>query len=249
VVQLDVALLECSPGEDFVNRGLWEVTDEGAVSLDRKADLDDNGFRVCQVGGLPPAGLQALLTSPRANPNPRRIQVPAGEVVPIPLAPAAGQCRFRLHTDGLDRDLEFKDACCWLDVVPTLAEDGRLRLHFTPRVQHGTASVRFTPRRDPSGSMRWERQEEQPEVAFDRMAWEVTVVPNEFVAVGTRLDRPGTLGQACFLSATEGSCLQRLLVFRTARPAAETTAAAPQLGATAPLAVRAGLGTVRGVGE
>src|SRR5947209_2927371 len=73
VVQIDVAVLERPLGDRFLNRELWELADEQAITLEQKAVLDDNGFRVCQIGGLPPAGLQALLTSERSCPDPRRV--------------------------------------------------------------------------------------------------------------------------------------------------------------------------------
>src|SRR5947199_266853 len=61
VVQIDVALVERPPGDRYVNGELWQLADEQGVTLERKAVLEENGFRVGQVGGLPPAGLQALL--------------------------------------------------------------------------------------------------------------------------------------------------------------------------------------------
>src|ERR1700691_3698612 len=63
VVQMDVALIERPLGDAYLNKDLWLAADEQVVSLDNKAILQDNGFRIGQVGGLTPAGLQALLTS------------------------------------------------------------------------------------------------------------------------------------------------------------------------------------------
>ncbi len=246
LVQLDAAVLERGAGDDFVNRALWQLADEQAVSLECKPLLDDNGFRVCQVGGLPPAGLQAMLMSPRSNPDPHRTQILPGKTVPIALGPEAPYGWFRVHTDGADRSVELKDVRCWLDVVPTLAEDGRIRLKFTPRVQHGVPTVVFAPQKDPGGTLRWERIEKQPEESFERLAWEVTVSANEFVIVGTRLDRPETLGQTCFLPVADGPRVQRLLVLRSARFAVDQTQSLLQPGPTAPLALRASLQTARG---
>ncbi len=248
VVQMEVAVLERSCGDPFVNRGLWEQSDEQAVNLDRKPTLDANGFRVCQIGGLPPADLQGMLTSPRTCPDPRRIQIHAGQPVPIPLGAPWKECRFRLHHDGLATSIELKDAQCLLEVLPTLTDDGRIRLQFTPHVKHGAPAVALGAEKDPSGTTRWTRQEHQPEECYERLSWEVTVAPNEYVVVGTRLDRPGTLGQACFLPLPEQTRLQRLLVIRTCRSLAETLAEV-QLGRSSPLALRAGLTAVRDNGD
>jgi hypothetical protein len=248
VVQMDVAVLERPAGDDFLNRGLWELADEQAVSLERKAEVEDNGFRVCAVGGVPSAGLQALLTSPRSNPDPHRFQVPSGKSVPVTLSADCPYCWFRVHADDTDRSLELKDACCCIDVVPTLTDDGRVCLRFTPRIKHGSTAVRFTPQKDPSGALHWERSDQQAEELFDRLAWDVTVAPGEFVVVGTRSDRPATLGQACFLPVSDGPRVQRLLVIRTARAAADQPAVV-EPGPSAPLALRAALQTARGTGD
>jgi hypothetical protein len=246
VVQIDVAVVERPLGDAFLNRGLWDLADEQAVSLESKPKLDDNGLRVCEIGGLPPAGLQALLSSPRSCPDPRRIQVHAGSPVPVPLGAAGRRCGFQLRQDGERRDVDLKDAQCVLEVVPTLTDDGKVHLQFMPKVKQGSPALRIAARQDPSGALRWDRREEQPEECFTRLAWDVTVAPNEFVVVGTHLNRPDTLGQTFFMALEEEPRLQRLLVVRTSRSLAEQAPAETPTGFAPPLALRAGLATVRG---
>jgi hypothetical protein len=145
--------------------------------------------------------------------------------------------------------VDLKGAQCVLEVVPTLTDDGKVGLHFTPKIKHGTAALRIAARQDPSGALRWDRQEEQPEESYPRLAWDVTVAPNEFVVVGTHLNRPDTLGQAFFLALEEEPRLQRLLVVRTSRSLAEAPPPEAPIGFAPPLALRASLTTVRGKGE
>jgi hypothetical protein len=47
----------------------------------------------------------------------------------------------------------------------------------------------------------------------------VTLAPNEYVVVGARFDRPGSLGYQAFVRADESPPVQRLLVIRTSRTA------------------------------
>jgi hypothetical protein len=245
VVQMDVAVIERPYGDPFLNRGLWELADEQALSLERKTTLDENGFRVCQIGGMTPAGLQKLLTSPRTCADPRRVQVHAGQAVPVPLGTAWKSCRFQLRLDDQATAVDLKDAECLFEVTPTLTDDGRIRLQITPHVKHGAPAVAFAARQDPSGALRWSRQQEQPEECYNRLAWDMTISPNEFVVIGTRLDRPDTLGQAFFLPPPDDIRVQRLLVLRTGRSLAET-ASELEMGRSPPLALRAGLATARG---
>jgi hypothetical protein len=66
VVQIDVAVLERPVGDLYINQGLWAFADEQVVALESKAVLEDNGFRIGQIGGITPAELQTLLTSERS---------------------------------------------------------------------------------------------------------------------------------------------------------------------------------------
>jgi hypothetical protein len=251
VVQLDVALVERPPGDDFLNRGLWQLADEQAAGLDALPRLQDNGWRVGLLGGLPPEGLQTLLTSPRSCPDPRRLQVHAGRPVPVPLGGTRPRLRFRLDPTSNPVDVDLAEARCVLEVVPSLTDDGRVRLHFVPQVEHGRPGVAFAALREPGGPLRWERQEEQPRESYPRQGWEVVAAPHEYVAVGTSWERgAGTLGQACLLALGEGRPVQRLLVLRTTRSLAEPApAAGPDMGRSPPLALRAGLATARGKGD
>src|SRR2546423_4873835 len=69
-VQMDVALLERPLGDRYLNQTLWTYADETVVGLDARPQLDENGWRIGQIVGMPPGGLQTLLTSPRACLNP-----------------------------------------------------------------------------------------------------------------------------------------------------------------------------------
>src|SRR5437870_10332225 len=66
VVNMEVVLLERPVGDSYLDHELWQTADEQVVPLERKAVLEENGFRVGQIGGQTPVGLQALLTSERS---------------------------------------------------------------------------------------------------------------------------------------------------------------------------------------
>jgi hypothetical protein len=241
VVQIDVAVIERPLGDRYVNGELWQLADEQGVTLERKAVLEENGFRVGQVGGVPPAGLQGLLTSPRSCPDPHRLSVRAGNPTAVTLGPVWKACRFEVRQGAAAAAVELADAQCLLEIVPTLTDDGRTALRFTPHVRHGPPRMVPSAAQDPSGYRRWECVYRQAEEAYAVLSWEVTVAPNEYVVVGTHPTRPDTLGERCFVQ--EGT--QRLLVLRTGRslpalPADEDFVRVP------PIALRAALCTARG---
>lgn len=216
VVQMDVALIERPIGDPYLDRDLWTFADEQAIGLEHKALLEDNGFRIAQVGGIPPTGFQDLLTSERSCINPMRFQLHAGGSKPVSLGPPLPTCRFELRQDGRKTPTVLDRAECLLVVAPTLTSDGRTRLHFTPTIRHGENLLIPRPAADHSG---WDRQ--RPTEEYPGLSWDVSLAPNEYVIVGTRYDRPGTLGHEFFLRANDPRPVQRLLVIRTGRAAAD----------------------------
>ncbi len=243
LVQMDVALIEGPVGDRFLDQNLWTLTDEQVIGLEHKAVLEDNGFRIGQVGGIPPAELQQLLMSERTCVNPQRIQLHAGNSKQLSLGPALAACRFELHQEGKPRVVSLQKADCLLSVEPTLTPDGRTRLRFTPQIRYGEDVLVPQPTVDRTG---WERQ--RPTEEYRWLSWEVTLAPNEYVLVGTSYARPGTLGHQCFLRMDGPRPVQHVLAIRTSRaPAALDAPADDALGAKAPpLAVQASWSCARG---
>lgn len=217
VVIMDVALVEQPIGDHYINQELWGIADEQVIAIERKPQLEDNGLRIGQMGGIPPAGLQALLLSERSCANPRRIQLRAGHPTTLKLGPTLTQCQFQVHEDGRQRNVALEQAQCTLQVTPTLTPNGRTRLQFTPQVQYGEKSRLPKAVVDPAGVSTWVIQEEQPAETFSQLSWEVTLEPNEYVIIGARYDRPDTLGSQCFICKEPPAPAQRLLVIRTSR--------------------------------
>lgn len=248
VVQIDVALLERPLGDAYINQGLWAFADEQVVALESKAVLEDNGFRIGQIGGITPAELQTLLTSERSCANPRRIQLHAGKPTQVVLGPAATACQFRIEHDGIQVPVSLEKAQCTLEVVPALAKDGHTRLRFLPEIQHGDLALLPKPTPDFTGLM---LQQERPTERYPALGWEVNLAPNEYMLVGARLERPHTLGHQCFVRADEPQPVQRLLVIRTSRAASADAALSASVEETngywtPPLACQAAWSTARG---
>jgi hypothetical protein len=218
VVTLDIALVEQPLFDPYINTELWNLADEQGVPLERKALLADNGLRVGQIGGITPPELQALLESKRSDRCPRRLQTRSGAAKELTLGPPAGTCRFSLHQDGHEEssDLSLDHAEFSLMVTPTLAKEGQITLRFTPQVRHGDVQNRATPTADHT-SLMWQAQRTLR--TFSEVSWEVTVPSSEYVVIGARGDKPGTLGAACFIRRDEARPVQRLLVIRSARTA------------------------------
>ncbi len=247
VVALDVAIIERPAGDRYLNDDLWTAADEQVVLMERRAILEDNGFRVGQVGGLTPAPLQELLSNKRSNPAPRHRELHAAKPVPLDLGPARPVCEFQVQRDGEPTTIRLEQAQCTLEVTPTLTADGRVKLTFVPQVVHGEATLMPRPAPDGSG---WMLPQTRPTERYATMAWEVNVPPNDYVVIGTRYGQEQTLGHQCFVTADNAAAVQRLLVIRTSRaaPVSDESVASEDGGTlwTPPLASQATMNRVRG---
>jgi hypothetical protein len=132
-----------------------------------------------------------------------------------------------------------RNAQCQLVVTPSLAEDDRICLRFTPRIKHGEVKTAYTPLRDPAGMLQWGRQEQQPEEVYPWLSWTLTVAANEYVIVGAILDSGELLGERFFLSGGEQGSVQRLLVLRAAHVPTEPPVVDEKMRRSPPLALRA----------
>lgn len=254
VVYLDVAVIERPYGDAFLNYELWKEADEEVVhidneptvSLERKTALEKNGFRVGQVGSLLPSKLHDLLTSQRSCQT-RRIQLHAGHATVLTCGMPWPQCRYRLVHDDRATILAFDKAQCELEVAPSLAGEGRLRMRFMPRIKHGEMEAAFVPARDANGVFRWDRQEQKAEEVYSWLGWTLTLVPNEYVVLGALVENGDTLGEQFFLTREEDHpIVQRLLVLRATHV---PTPVRENLDRCAPIALRANLTTARGYGK
>lgn len=214
LVIMEVVLLERPVGDPYINQELWGLADEQVVPLECKALLEDNGLRVGQLGGIPPARLQTLLTSEKSCANPRRLQLRAGSERTLSMGPVITRCTFDLRQEGDPETVELHQAECDLTVVPTPLEDGRVRLHFTPQIRHGTSALVFKPAPDQAGGIEWALREQQPREDYAALGWDVTLGASAYIIIGARFDRPGTLGHRTFVRPEESVPVQRLLVLR-----------------------------------
>jgi hypothetical protein len=214
-VEMIVAVLERPRGDAYLDKEVWTFTDEQIVDLEHRALLEDNGFRVGQVVGMTPAGLQSLLTSERACTRGRCYFLGQGKSETLVLGDPVAHCHFEVVEHAEPAEQRLDDVRFALLVQPQLTGDGRIRLHFTPRAQFGDKKLRdFRVAADGSGL---EIENKNPGKSFDTLSWDVTVPPNQYVLIGGRLDQPERIGHQCFIPAGGPKPVQRMLVIRTNR--------------------------------
>jgi hypothetical protein len=229
---VEVALIEKPVGDGYINGGLWDSVDELVVDLERRSALDVNGLRLGQLVGTPPQAFQALLLSKRSCTNPQALLIPPGRTMPLYLGPIVAHSAYELVQGATRSTVELDQARYSLEVTPTFATDGRTKLTFMPKVEHGEAQLPFQPSPDESS---WTLRIERANKKYPDLSWEVTLAPNQYLIVGGRLDRTESLGYEAFFQEEE-SGVQRLLVLRCRRSGEGSDALA---GESPPLALQA----------
>jgi hypothetical protein len=225
-VELFVAVVERPVGDRYLNGEVWQLADEQRIAplegadpeLRRKHALEDNGFRVGQIGGLLPPRLQTLVESGRSCAEPRRIRIKVGTATPVELGPVHPS--LTVHPVGESegrQDIDLTRAQCQLMVTPVLQGEDQIRLLFAPVVRHGNADLAPRPLQDPDGTRRWEMQTRQALETWDWLNWSLTLAADEVAMVGARPGQADTLGCRFFLQTEGQTPAQRLLVLRATR--------------------------------
>jgi hypothetical protein len=225
VVEMRIAVLECTPGEaecNYINGDLWQMADESLIEEERRQAMNESGFRVAKVGTQPPAKLLTLLTSKRFNPVPRDLAFRTGDPKELNVGPTLTHCRYRVERDG--EPVEVDQADCRLIVVASRGPEGKTVLRLTPEVAHG----------DPKSVYRVDAQAgafvsmpERPTETYPQMAWEAELGLNEYLIVGGNYDRTDTLGHQFFVRPDESLPVQRLLILQMGATPPEAPPAVP----------------------
>jgi hypothetical protein len=213
VVEMHVALIERPIGDPFINQEVWLVADEQAVPFERKSVLEENGFRVGQIGGTTPAGLQRLLTSEKTCTG-RKLFIHNEKPGVVSLGPSLPTCSFDLNLNDNRVPAQFDRAECLLEAVPNLLPDGRIRIQLTPQIRHGDARLTPGVAEDHAG---WAILPQKPMETYTPLHFEINLRPNEYILIGARIDRAGSLGYQTFVRTAEEPPVQRLLVIRACR--------------------------------
>jgi hypothetical protein len=251
-VVLDIWILERPAGDSFFNHELWKCTDGIITDLEKKAVLDDNGFRVGQIVGTPPERLQTLVQSPRWCVYSRRRMLATGpaptdqpERPKIALCPTPqSEGSFLIKEGKQTTEITLKNLQYHLELEPALADRGCVRLKFTPRVEYGELMrVPYVPADRSDFAIKVEK----PHRLFPRLSWEVTLGNNEFLVLGGNFDLPDSLGYQSFTDEAALHPVQRLLVLRATRSASGMETSMPTLedlaraGPSPPLALQAAM--------
>lgn len=242
-VQVAIAsrLLDQTAGNDYLTRGLWRDT-SSPLSHELTTLLAINGLRIGILGGTRPQEFQTLMTSEASvlNPMIRTTSIGRPRVLPVngPLESCEIEFTKQLITEAETQT--FAVAECGLQVTPTLAPGGKVKLRCELQIQHGDRQPFLKPTSDGSG---FTRQDHRPTEQFSTLSFEVTLDREEVMVIGAGDEPTGTLGQPFFFASGTDRLRQRVLVVQAnlSTAAEESPSKKPSLSPAA----RAGTLTIR----
>jgi hypothetical protein len=215
-VYIEYVLVERPFGDVRINREAWGSADEQVLGAETRAVVEENGFRIGLVGGLIPTEIDALVKNPKSTMGHRQRRLYAGNAAAITLNGPLAQCRFVPHAPG-EKSAEpvtLEQAQCVLNITPSLADGGKVRVQFAPEMQYHDKK-HFQSPAVPAGG--WLNAAQKPADRYPEFAWDVTVSPSEWLLVGTFYDRDESLGYQFFNEQPAGKRVQRLLLIRAGR--------------------------------
>ncbi len=210
-------LVEQPAGDPFLDRDLW-AAGPSAVPARATALLSENGLRAIILTGDPPARFLELVRSEASTVGPQAMTFGTRKEAVVPTNGPLPACTFKVLAD-LDASREtvsVQDAGCGWLVRPEALPDGRVKVAFEPRVQHGRRQDFVRPNGDGTG---FTIQGEVPAERYPALGFDAVLGPKDYLVIGGEAGRPDTLGGAFFRVTADGRPRQRVLVVRAGNTA------------------------------
>lgn len=216
-VVLRTYLLEQPVGDPYLSKDLWAATLK-PLSAEKQALFAENGLRVGHFTGNPPYQFLAMARGPDVV-RPQESSVLAGDLKMIPLVGPLPELKFQAYSEIGTKagTFELTDAEIALSLTPTLGDDGKVKLIFEPRVQHGHRQFGWRPTTD-NTAFTWLDQKVQER--FPTLKGEIALSPEEYLLIGPTEVPANTFGGASFVSADDGRARLRVLVIQATKIAA-----------------------------
>ncbi|QEL17178.1 hypothetical protein [Limnoglobus roseus] len=211
---LRTVLLEQPTGDPYLTTGLWTSTLK-PLPPETAALLAENGLRVGVFPSNPPAELlERINTGTTVRPNETTVGIAEAKILPIngPVTQAAFQAVADIGAEP--NKLDLTNAQFAFNVTANTADNGKVRLTFEPRAQHGQRQGWLRPTLDGAG-FSWLDQKEAER--FPKLTFDVMLSPGEFLVVGPTERPANKVGGAWFVGGDTDLSRMRVLVVRAWR--------------------------------
>ena len=206
---IDYVLIERPAGGEEINRRVWNQIDEQILPFETRTVLEESGLRVGIASESTPGPLRKLIEDPRTVRGHRRRTFPLDKPAPLYVTDLLPRAEFALcAADGSPTFFAHESVTLGFEISVRDAADGKVHVRLVPRGRY----------RDPSRLLPTDPEDrEQATETFPAAGFEVTLMPSEYLVVGTDSYWEGTFGYATLTEETDDRHAQRLLVLRARR--------------------------------
>lgn len=214
-VVLRTVLLDQPTGDPYLTTDLWKTTLK-PLPAETGALLAENGLRVGVFPSNPPAELLERINTGNGTVRPNEATVNYRESRVLPTNGPVPQATFQAFPDiGAEPTaMDLANAQFGFNVTANAGDNGKVKLSFEPRAQHGQRQGWLRPTLDGTGFSWLDSKEAE---RFPKLAFDVTLTPGEFLVIGPT-ERPAErVGGAWFVGTANDTSRMRVLVVRTWR--------------------------------
>jgi hypothetical protein len=219
-VELEIVFVERPVDDPLLGERLWrEIDTGGAIDVQRRKILNQNGLLVGVAPANPPSALQTLLglqndlsSSPNNKLAWQRRVLPHGAEAELQTSPVHSQCSVTLlSADGAEQR-DYENARFLFRIMARRVQNGWVQVDFLPEIHHGDVAMRH----------------EAAEVGFTmRASQKVKPLMGQRFSINLNLgemavlscdasEAPQSVGRHFFVRDAEGVAVKRLLIVRLA---------------------------------
>jgi len=241
-IRLDVAMVQLPMAEKNILESIWSLADNNSVGLEKKAVLEQNGFRITSFGKTPPPELLRLLGTEKYTPNPRRFHVKIGGSSVIPITGVMDSLNTILSENDTTQDINLLDAQGFFKVSPGSVSENYYQLKLEPLIKSGKEKLSPRAVKTVSGSLEWEMHSFKSERILPELTCELKVEAGDFLVIGpseSPKDDLKLVGSNFFYMRVGQNLIPRVLVLRCSKKNAPLRETIGEFGKSLPLAIQA----------
>ncbi|NBR06071.1 MAG: hypothetical protein EBT92_09910 [Planctomycetes bacterium] len=241
-IRLDIAMVQIPLVEKSILESIWSLADNNSVGLEKKAILEQNGFRITSFGKNPPPELLRLLGTEKYTPNPRRFYVKIGGASVIPITGIMDSLDTTLSENETIQDINLLAAQAFFKISPVSVSENYYHLKLEPLIKSGKEKLLPKAVKTVSGSLEWEMHSFKSERFLDELGCELKVEEGDFLVIGpseSPKDDLKLLGSNFFYTRIGQNIIPRVLVLRCSKKNAPLSDTIGEFGKSLPLAIQA----------
>lgn len=206
-------VIERPAGTEEINRRAWDRVDEQVLSFETRAILEESGLRVGTTGESAPGSLRKLIDDPRTAWGHRARTFGLDRPATLLLTGNLPRADFSLRAANGKKSAFGRDqVVLGFEMTVRDGPEGKVLVKLIPRARY----------HDPSQLMPADAADRglATEV-FPAAGFEIALMPNEYLVVGTDDYWEGTFGNLAFTGEKDDHRVQRLLVLHSTRNRSE----------------------------